>query len=83
MVVVIAVAIADRPALAPAEGPVDLGFKVVANSGFLGGMTACLVIFVSSSGTAAFVPMFVTSNFNDLVDLTDKLSYFYFLGSQR
>lgn len=57
LILVIAVAVVDRPALAPAEGPVDLGYKVVANGGFLAGMTACLVIFVSSSGTAAFVPM--------------------------
>ena len=57
LTVVIAVAVQDRPALAPATGDFELGYQVIAHSDFIGGMTACLVIFVSSSGSSAFIPM--------------------------
>lgn len=57
MILVIAVAVQSRPALAPA-GPYDLGFQAFASPNFVGGMTAAIIIFVSSSGTSAFVPMY-------------------------
>ncbi|WVR08411.1 hypothetical protein IAU60_005466 [Kwoniella sp. DSM 27419] len=57
MVLTIAVGVQDRPVLAP-EGITDYGYQVVAsNTTFLTGMTACVIIFVSSSGTSAFIPI--------------------------
>jgi hypothetical protein len=55
-ILVIAVGVQDRPALAPA-GDYELGYYVVATPTFLSGMAAALTIFVSSSGTSAFIPM--------------------------
>jgi len=56
MTLVVAVGVQDRPALAPA-GEFDLGFYAIGSPTFLTGMSACLIIFVSSSGTSAFIPM--------------------------
>lgn len=55
-IVVIAVGVQDRPTLAP-PGVTDVGYQVIGNPTFLTGMSAALIIFVSSSGTSAFVPM--------------------------
>lgn len=56
MTVVIAVGVQDRPALAPA-GDFDLGYYAFGSPTSLSGMSATLIIFVSSSGTSAFIPM--------------------------
>jgi len=56
MALAIAVGVQDRPALAPA-GDFDLGFNAIGSPTFLTGMSATLIIFVSSSGTSAFIPM--------------------------
>lgn len=54
--VTIAVGVQDRPTLAP-EGVTEYGFVAVGNPTFILGVYAALIIFVSSSGTSAFVPM--------------------------
>jgi hypothetical protein len=54
--VVIAVGVQSRPYLAP-PGVTDYGFQVIGSPTFLTGMSATLIIFVSSSGTSAFIPM--------------------------
>jgi len=56
MTLVVAVGAQDRPALAPA-GDFDLGFYAIGSPTFLTGMSASLIIFVSSSGHSAFIPM--------------------------
>ncbi|WWC62253.1 uncharacterized protein I303_104849 [Kwoniella dejecticola CBS 10117] len=57
LILTIAVGAQDRPFLAP-EGVTDYGYQVVAsNTTFITGMSACLIIFVSSSGTSAFIPI--------------------------
>ncbi|OCF36058.1 hypothetical protein I317_01847 [Kwoniella heveanensis CBS 569] len=57
MIFTIAVGVQSRPFLAP-EGVTDYGYKVVATgTTFITGMTASLIIFVSSSGTSAFIPI--------------------------
>jgi len=55
-ILVIAVGVQDRPFLAPAE-VTDFGFQAIGSPTFLTGMSAALIIFVSSSGTSAFIPM--------------------------
>lgn len=59
MTLVIAVAVQERPALAP-SGDFDLGFYAIGSPTFFTGMSACLIIFVSSSGTSSFIPMSVS-----------------------
>ena len=56
-VVVVGVTTNSRPAAAPQTGPYELGYYAVNNPGFVGGMTASLTIFVSSSGSSAFLPI--------------------------
>ncbi|RVX74994.1 hypothetical protein B0A52_01271 [Exophiala mesophila] len=56
-IVVIAVTQLDRPAAAPQTGPFELGYYVTASPTFVAGMTASANIFVSSSGTSAFLPV--------------------------
>ena len=53
----IAVTLRDRPFAAPQTGPYDLGFKVVANGGFAAGMSANAILFISSAGEIAFLPV--------------------------
>ncbi|KAK1925999.1 transmembrane amino acid transporter protein-domain-containing protein [Papiliotrema laurentii] len=53
---VIAVGVQGRPSLAP-EGVTDFGYQVIGSPTFLTGMSASLIIFVSSSGTSSFVPI--------------------------
>lgn len=53
----IAVTLRDRPFAAPQTGPFDLGFKVTNNPGFSAGMSANAILFVSSAGQAAFLPV--------------------------
>jgi len=55
-ILVVAVAVQDRPALAP-SGDFELGFTAFATPTFVTGMTAALTIFISSGGISAFVPM--------------------------
>ncbi|KAL7418624.1 hypothetical protein Q5752_007082 [Cryptotrichosporon argae] len=57
LILVIAVGARDRPALAPATGAYELGYTIVGSPTFLTGMSAALTIFVSSSGTSAFIPI--------------------------
>ena len=57
LIVVIGVTTRERPAAAPQTGPYELGFVVVNNPGFAGGMVASSTIFVSSAGTSAFLPV--------------------------
>jgi hypothetical protein len=47
----------DRPATAPQTGPYELGYHAIAYPTFAAGMTASATIFVSSSGTSAFLPV--------------------------
>lgn len=47
----------DRPAAAPQTGPFDLGYRLVGHPDFASGITAASTIFVSSSGTGAFLPV--------------------------
>ncbi|KAF2110970.1 transmembrane amino acid transporter [Lophiotrema nucula] len=56
-IVVIGVTTRSRPAAAPATGPYDLGYVVIAYPTFIAGMTATCTIFVSSAGTSAFLPV--------------------------
>lgn len=56
-ILVVAVAIQDRPTLAPSQGDFDLGFEAFGSPTFMTGMTAALTIFVSSGGISAFVPI--------------------------
>lgn len=55
-ILVIAVGVQDRPYLAP-PGVIDYGFQIIGSPTFLTGMSATLIIFVSSSGTSAFIPI--------------------------
>ncbi|KAI2625752.1 amino acid transporter [Hypoxylon sp. NC1633] len=57
LIVVVGVTIVDRPAAAPQEGDFDLGYRVIAYPTFVQGMTATAIIFVSSSGSSAFLPV--------------------------
>jgi hypothetical protein len=56
-ILVVAVAVRDRPAMAPATGEYELGFYAIGRPTFLTGMTAALTIFISSGGTSSFIPM--------------------------
>ena len=56
-VVVVGATTLSRPAAAPQTGPYEFGYYVVNNPGFAGGMAASLTVFVSSSGTSAFLPI--------------------------
>ncbi|OTB08997.1 hypothetical protein M426DRAFT_50894 [Hypoxylon sp. CI-4A] len=57
LIVVIGVTTVDRPAAAPQTGDFDLGYHVIAYPTFVEGMTATVTIFVSSAGTAGFLPV--------------------------
>ncbi|RDW63845.1 hypothetical protein BP5796_10347 [Coleophoma crateriformis] len=57
MIVVIAVTTLDRPAAAPQFGDFDLGYYVIAHPTFIAGMSASATIFISSSGSSAFIPV--------------------------
>lgn len=57
MIVVVGVTTRDRPAIAPQTGPFDLGYNIIGNPTFVGGLSAAATIFVSSSATAAFLPV--------------------------
>lgn len=57
MIVVVAVTTRSRPAMAPQEGPFDLGFHAMAYPTFAAGMTATATIFISSAGTSAMLPV--------------------------
>ena len=56
-ILTVAVTQVDRPAAAPATGPIDLGYHAFNTPTFIGGMVACTTIFVSSAGTSAFIPV--------------------------
>jgi hypothetical protein len=56
-IVVIAVTTLDRPAAAPQTGDFELGYHVMAYPTFIAGITASAMIFVSSAGTSAFLPV--------------------------
>lgn len=56
LVLSIAVAVRDRPAIAPA-GDYELGWKAFGKPDFLSGLAASSVIFISSSGHSANIPM--------------------------
>jgi len=56
-IVVIAVTTLDRPAAAPQTGDFELGYYAIAHPTFAAGMVASATIFVSSSGTSAFLPV--------------------------
>ncbi|CAD6569446.1 MAG: hypothetical protein CYPHOPRED_003378 [Cyphobasidiales sp. Tagirdzhanova-0007] len=56
-ILTIAVGVRSRPAAAPQTGPYELGFKAFNNPGFVLGMTASDVFFVSSAGTSSFLPV--------------------------
>ncbi|RDW67535.1 hypothetical protein BP6252_08931 [Coleophoma cylindrospora] len=56
-VVVVAVAVRERPAYAPQTGPYELGYYVIAHPSFSAGMTASATIFGASAGTSAFLPV--------------------------
>lgn len=57
LIVVIAVTTRDRPASAPQTGDYELGYYVITYPSFAAGMVASCTIFVSSSGTSAFLPV--------------------------
>ena len=57
LIVVIGVTTRDRPAAAPQTGPYSLGYYAIAHPTFVAGITATATIFVSSSGTSAFLPV--------------------------
>lgn len=57
LAVVIGVTLLDRPAAAPAEGPYELGFYVVAHPGFTAGVTALMTIFISSAAGPIYLPI--------------------------
>lgn len=59
MMVVIAVALRDRPAAAPATGDFDLGFSWLPATGvgFVGGFSASLAVYASSGNICAYVPV--------------------------
>jgi hypothetical protein len=56
LILTIAVAVRDRPAAAP-EGVTDYGFTAIGSPTFLSGLAASTVIFISSSGHSANIPM--------------------------
>lgn len=57
LILTIAVAVRDRPATAPPEVTDNFGWTVVGSPTFLTGLAASTVIFISSSGHSAFIPM--------------------------
>ncbi|KAH6684582.1 transmembrane amino acid transporter protein-domain-containing protein [Halenospora varia] len=57
LIVVIAVTTRDRPAAAPQTGAFDLGYYIIAHPTFIAGMSASATIFISSSGSSAFIPV--------------------------
>ena len=57
LIVVIGVTQRNRPAAAPQEGDYDLGYYAINNPGFVAGMAASSIIFYSSAGTSAFLPI--------------------------
>ncbi|KAI5271525.1 neutral amino acid permease [Aureobasidium subglaciale] len=56
-IVVVGVAVRDRPAAAPRTGDFDLGYHVIGHPSFAGGITAAANIFSSSAGTSAMLPV--------------------------
>lgn len=56
-ILTIAVAIRDRPAAAPADVTGDFGWQAFGTPDFFSGLAASTVIFISSSGHSAFIPM--------------------------
>jgi hypothetical protein len=56
-IVVVGVTTRDRPAAAPPTGDFDFGYHAIAYPTFVVGMTATALIFVSSAGTSAFLPV--------------------------
>ncbi|KAJ4388135.1 hypothetical protein N0V93_008740 [Gnomoniopsis smithogilvyi] len=56
-IVVVGVTTLDRPAAAPQTGEFDLGYHVIAQPTFVAAITAVSTIFVSSSGSSAFLPV--------------------------
>lgn len=57
LILTIAVGVQDRPAAAPQTGDFDPDFVAVGSPTFLTGLAASTVIFISSSGHSAFVPI--------------------------
>ncbi|KAJ5745336.1 hypothetical protein N7520_010518 [Penicillium odoratum] len=57
LIVVIGVTTRARPAAAPQSGEFDLGYRVIGDPRFTGGITAAATIFVSSAATSAFLPV--------------------------
>ncbi|KAF4622822.1 hypothetical protein G7Y89_g14202 [Cudoniella acicularis] len=53
----IAVTTRARPAAAPQTGPFELGWYAIAHPTFIAGMSASATIFISSSGSSAFIPV--------------------------
>jgi len=53
----IAVTTLNRPAAAPQTGDFDLGYYAIAHPTFIAGMSASATIFISSSGSSAFLPV--------------------------
>jgi len=53
----IAVTLQDRPAIAPATGPYDLGYKLIGFPNFSDGITATATIFLAGSGSAGYIPV--------------------------
>lgn len=53
---VIAVAVRDRPYAAP-PGVTDFGWRALGHPNFISGITSTTLIFVSSSGHSAFIPV--------------------------
>ncbi|KAJ4396463.1 hypothetical protein N0V93_000682 [Gnomoniopsis smithogilvyi] len=59
LIVVIAVAVRDRPAAAPQTGPFELGFQAYPPPGttFVQFWAACVAIYSSSSNTCGYLPL--------------------------
>lgn len=59
LIVVIAVAVRDRPAAAPQTGPFELGFQAYPPTGttFVQFWSACVAIYSSSSNTCGYLPL--------------------------
>jgi hypothetical protein len=56
-IIVIGVTTRSRPAAAPQEGPFDLGFNAIAFPTFAAAMSATALLFISSAGTSAMLPV--------------------------
>ncbi|KAH8892407.1 putative amino acid transporter [Thozetella sp. PMI_491] len=57
LIVVIGVTTRSRPAAAPETGDFELGYYAIAYPDFVAGMTATATIFISTSGSSAFLPV--------------------------